>query len=98
MHCCYQRRNRGRADLAEGSDWALALNGSSNQKPAIGIQGPRRSGLGRFATDTSPDSSPESRRWRFASRKLPFAEVLGLRFVAASETGPGVAARWSARS
>ena len=31
-------------------------------------------GLGRVATDTSPDSSSESRRWRFASRKLPLAD------------------------
>jgi len=30
--------------------------------------------LGRVATDTSPDSSSESRRWRFASRKLPLAD------------------------
>ena len=29
---------------------------------------------GRVATDTSPDSSSESRRWRFASRKLPLAD------------------------
>ena len=29
---------------------------------------------GRVATDTSPDSSPESRRWKFASRKLPLAD------------------------
>jgi len=39
-------------------------------KPSI----QRPSGLGRVATDTSPDSSPESRRWRFASRKLPLAD------------------------
>ena len=33
-----------------------------------------RAATGRFATDTSPDSSPESHRWTFASRKLPFAD------------------------
>jgi len=29
---------------------------------------------GRDATDTYSGSSPESRRWRFASRKLPLAD------------------------
>lgn len=30
--------------------------------------------LGRDATDTYSGSSPESRRWRFASRKPPLAD------------------------
>ena len=32
------------------------------------------SAMGRAATDDSSDSRPESRRWRFASRKLPLAD------------------------
>ena len=35
-------------------------------------------GRGRVATDTSPDSSPESRRWKFASRKLSLADATSL--------------------
>ena len=31
-------------------------------------------GLGRDATDTYSGLSPESRRWRLASRKLPLAD------------------------
>ena len=34
----------------------------------------RPAGQGRDATDTYSGSSPESRRWRFASRKLPLAD------------------------
>lgn len=53
---------------------ATTLNGCSNQEAAIGTPARRRSGQGRFATDTSPDSSPKTRRLRFASRKLLFAD------------------------
>lgn len=50
------------------------MNDRSTLSPAVASGVPCRTAVGRFATDTSPDSSPESRRWRFASRKLPFAD------------------------
>jgi len=50
-----------------GASWAAAFLFPSGQH----VWQRHASAVGRVATDNSPDSSPESRRWRSAAGKRP---------------------------